>query len=33
MCQWCAKGFADLGWDWRKMIRTFYPGTEVQKVY
>lgn len=33
MCQWCAKGFADLGWDWRKMIRTFYPGSEVQKVY
>jgi stage II sporulation protein D len=33
MCQWCAKGFADLGWDWRKMIETFYPGSSVEKAY
>jgi len=33
MCQWCAKGFADLGWDWRKMIGTFYPGSSVEKAY
>lgn len=33
MCQWCAKGFADLGWDWRKMIDTFYPGSKVERAY
>ena len=33
MCQWCSKGFADLGWDWRKMIRTFYPEAIVEKAY
>jgi stage II sporulation protein D len=33
MCQWCAKGFADLGWDWRKMIGTFYPESSVEKAY
>ncbi len=33
MCQWCAKGFADLGWDWRKMMETFYPGVTVTKAY
>ena len=33
MCQWCAKGFADLGWDWRRMIATFYPGSEVVQAY
>jgi stage II sporulation protein D len=33
MCQWCAKGFADLGWDWLKMIDTFYPGTTIERAY
>jgi stage II sporulation protein D len=33
MCQWCAKGFADLGQDYATMLRTFYPGTEVTKAY
>jgi len=33
MCQWCAKGMADAGRDWRGMLETFYPGAEVKKVY
>ncbi len=33
MCQWCAKGFADQGWDWQKMMTQFYPGAEVVKAY
>lgn len=33
MCQWCAKGFADLGWDWASMLKEFYPGAEVIKAY
>lgn len=33
MCQWCAKGMADAGLDWRSMIKDFYPGAEVVKAY
>lgn len=33
MCQWCASGFAQQGWDWRKMAATFYPGAEVKDAY
>jgi stage II sporulation protein D len=33
MCQWCAKGMADQGMDWRSMIETFYPGAEIVKAY
>lgn len=33
MCQWCACGMAKAGWDWNTMIKTFYPGVEVQKAY
>jgi stage II sporulation protein D len=33
MCQWCAKGMADAGLDWRAMVRDFYPGAEVVKAY
>jgi SpoIID/LytB domain protein len=33
MCQWCAKGMADSGMDWRSMIEQFYPGVDVRKMY
>lgn len=33
MCQYCAKGMAENGWDWGTMVRKFYPGAEVQKAY
>lgn len=33
MCQFCAKGFADQGMDWRTMMREFFPGAEVRKMY
>jgi stage II sporulation protein D len=33
MCQWCARGFADLGWDWRRMMDAFYPGAVIEKLY
>mgnify|MGYP001195777816 CR=1 FL=1 len=33
MCQWCAKGMADQGMDWRSMMEAFYPGAEIVKAY
>ena len=33
MCQWCSKGMAERGKDWRTMIDLFYPGGEVKKLY
>jgi stage II sporulation protein D len=33
MCQWCARGFAQQGMDWRQMMKLFYPGAEVVKAY
>ncbi len=33
MCQWCAKGMADKGQNWRHMAELFYPGVEVVRVY
>ncbi len=33
MCQYCAKAFAEQGMDWPTMIKTFYPGVEVGKMY
>jgi SpoIID/LytB domain protein len=33
MCQWCAKGFADKGEDWRTMLKRFYPGADVVRAY
>jgi stage II sporulation protein D len=33
MCQQCARGFADQGWDWRRMMTQFYPGAELTKMY
>lgn len=33
MCQWCAKGMADRGMPYRRMLETFYPGARIKKVY
>lgn len=33
MCQQCAKGFADQGWDWRRMMAQFYPTADLTKMY
>jgi stage II sporulation protein D len=33
MCQYCAKGFAERGWDYRRMLGVFYPGAWIEKVY
>lgn len=33
MCQYCAKGFAERGEDWRVMLMRFYPGAQVVKGY
>jgi len=33
LCQWCAKGMAQAGLDWRSMVDQFYPGVEVKKLY
>ena len=33
MCQFCAKGFAERGENWRTMVARFYPGARVEKVY
>ena len=33
MCQWCAKGMAERGQDWRTMVSQFYPGAGVERLY
>lgn len=33
MCQYCAKAFAEQGRDWPTMLKDFYPGAEVSKLY
>lgn len=33
MCQYCAKGFAERGEEWRTMIARFYPGANVKQLY
>lgn len=33
MCQFCAKGMAEKGWDWPSMMKLFYPGAGVTKAY
>lgn len=33
MCQYCAKGFAERGMDYRRMLVLFYPGAWIEKVY
>jgi len=31
LCQWCAKGMADRGFDYEKILLHFYPGSEIFK--
>lgn len=33
MCQWGAKVFSDQGWSYRQILRHYYPGTELQRLY
>jgi len=33
MCQFSAKAFADRGWSWREIVRNFYPGAKLTRVY
>ncbi len=33
MCQWCAKGMADKGTAYRRMLEIFYPGARIRKIY
>ncbi|MNY18352.1 Amidase enhancer precursor [compost metagenome] len=32
LCQWGARGRALAGWDWRRILMAYYPGTRVQEV-
>lgn len=33
LCQWGAKVAADQGWDYRRILGHYYPGTELQHLY
>jgi stage II sporulation protein D len=33
MCQWGAKGYADQGWDYRRILAHYYPGAELRRMY
>lgn len=33
MCQYCAKGFAERGEDWRTIVLRFYPGAQLKQYY
>ncbi len=33
MCQYCAKGFAERGDDWRAIVVRFYPGATLKQLY
>ncbi len=33
LCQYCARGFAARGEDWRTMIERFYPGVRIVNMY
>lgn len=33
MCQYCAKGFAERGEDWRTIVQRFYPGAKIVSAY
>ena len=32
MSQWGARGFADRGWGWRRILTHYYPGTALSRV-
>lgn len=33
LCQWGARVFAEKGWDYRRILAHYYPGTELQTLY
>jgi stage II sporulation protein D len=33
LCQWGARVFAEKGWDYRRILSHYYPGTELQTLY
>lgn len=33
LCQWGARGYAEKGWGYRKILLHYYPGTELQVLY
>lgn len=33
LCQWGSRMYADKGWDYRKILLHYYPGTELQALY
>ncbi len=33
LCQWGARTYAEQGWDYRKILAHYYPGTELQTLY
>ena len=33
LCQWGARVYAEKGWDYRKILQHYYPGTELQTLY
>lgn len=33
LCQWGARAFAEQGWDYRAILRHYYPGVEVRQMY
>jgi stage II sporulation protein D len=33
LCQWGAKQYAEAGWDFRRILSHYYPGTELQVLY
>ncbi|HEX4620525.1 MAG TPA: SpoIID/LytB domain-containing protein [Myxococcaceae bacterium] len=33
LCQWGAKELAEEGWDYRRILAHYYPGTELQTLY
>lgn len=33
LCQWGAKLLAEQGWDYRRILAHYYPGTEIQTLY
>ena len=33
MCQYGAKGMAEAGWDYKKILRHYFKGTEIVKMY
>ena len=33
MCQWGAKGYAEQGWGYQAILKHYYQGAEIRKMY